>query len=158
MSKWLTKFLPDKNGTDKPDRFSLETNMSVLSVPSEGLLDQNLGNMPEVRPDKPDRFNLETNMSVLSVPSWGLLAGKKPYLFDGDFVLQNFEERIAIAQYDGGQASLQAQRIAYLDAFVDVLVTLLHKNSQANQRENWLDQRVKDAKDWLITQGLEQPE
>ncbi len=115
MSKWLTKFLPNKNGADKPDRFKKKPNMSVLSVPSKELL-----------------------------------AGKKPYLFDGDLVLQNFEERIAIAQFDGGQTSLQAQRIAYLDAFVDVLVTLLHKNSQANQRENWLDQRVKDARTGLL--------
>ncbi len=152
MSKWLTKFLPDKNGTDKPDRFSLKTNMSVLSVPSGGLLDQNLGNMPEVRPDKPDRFNLETNMSVLSVPSEGLLVGKKPYLFDGDFVLQNFEERIAIAQYDGHQNTTQAQRIAYQDSFIAVLNTLPYEE---NYGKDWLAQRIKETQMWLVDQGLE---
>ena len=34
------------------------------------------------------------------------------------------EERIAIAEYDGCQDTLQAQRIAYQDAFIAVLNTL----------------------------------
>jgi hypothetical protein len=44
MSKWLKKFVEKEpqNRPDKPDRFEPKMNMSVLSVLSQGLFDQNL--------------------------------------------------------------------------------------------------------------------
>ncbi|MBY0293018.1 MAG: hypothetical protein K2W92_07015, partial [Alphaproteobacteria bacterium] len=90
---------------DKSARFRFETNMSPLSLRPRGLLDEKMVNTPEPDiSDKPDRFNLKTNLSVMS----GLSA---PSLLD------SFEERLAIAEYDGQQTHLQAHRIAYLDAF-----------------------------------------
>jgi hypothetical protein len=103
--------------------------MSVLSVPPSRLLDINLRNMPEIRTDKPDRFDPETNMSGLSVPP----------------PEHNFEERVAIAEYDGGQAPALAQRIAYQDAFSAVLNTLPYEDTERSHREDWLEQRIKAA-------------
>lgn len=55
-------------------------------------------------------------MSVLSVPF--------PGTFDEESLLYDFEERLAIAEYDGHQTPLQAERIAYQDAFIAVLNAL----------------------------------
>jgi hypothetical protein len=103
--------------------------------------------MPEVRPDKPDRFTMETNMSVLSGSPEGLL--------DKSSLLDDFEERLAIAEYDGQQNSTQAQRIAYQDSFIAVLNTLPYEE---NYRKDWLKERIKAAQVWLIAQGLQQPD
>jgi hypothetical protein len=59
-----------------------------------------------------------------------------------DNVLYDFEEHVAIAEYDGLQDSSQAGWVAYLDAFLAVLATLPHEDSA----EDWLDQRVNTAK------------
>lgn len=99
----------------------------------------------EIQPDKPNRFNSKTNMSVLS----GL---SDPSL------LENFEERLAIAEYDGQQTHLQAQRIAYLDAFMAVLATLPYEEEEGHYDEDWLTRRVKATQNWLVAEGLQQPE
>ena len=68
--------------------------MSPLSLRPRGLLDEKMVNTPEPDvSDKPDRFNTKTNMSVLSVPPEGPFG--KPSLLD------DFEERLGIAEYDG---------------------------------------------------------
>jgi len=64
-----------------------------------------------------------------------------------------YEERLAIAEYDGHQSATQAQRIAYLDAFIAVLVTLPRNDGEGD----WLNQRVKAAQKWLEDQGMSQP-
>lgn len=144
MSRWLTKFLEKKSEIqpDKPDRFNSKTNMSVMSGPSRELLEQNLRKLPELQPDKPDRFNLKTNMSVMSGPS----------------LRENFEERLAIAEYDGKQTHLQAQRIAYLDAFMAVLANLPYEEEEGYYDEDWLTRKVKTTQYHLAAQGLQQPE
>jgi len=151
MSKWLKKFLGNMPEVrpDKPDRFTMKTNMSVLSGSPGESFAKNLENMSEVRPDKPDRFIMKTNMSVLSGSPEGLL--------DKSSLLDDFEERLAIAEYDGQQSSTQAQRIAYLDAFVAVLGTLPYEEVEGYYDEDWLTRRVKATQHWLITQGLQQP-
>ncbi|MBY0273503.1 MAG: hypothetical protein K2X02_08915 [Alphaproteobacteria bacterium] len=148
MSRWLTKFLEKKSEIqpDKPDRFSPKTNVSVLSVmsgPSGELLEQNLRKLSEPQPDKPDRFNLKTNVSVLSGLSGPLH--------------ESFEERLAIAEYDGQQTHLQAQRIAYLDAFMAVLSALPYEEEDGYYDEDWLTRRVKATQRWLSLEGLQQP-
>ncbi len=95
---------------------------------------------PENQPDKPDRFNLKTNMSGLSGP-----------------LHESFEERLAIAEYDGQQTHLQAQRIAYLDAFMTVLSTLPYEEKEGHYDEDWLTRRVKATQHWLEAEGLQQP-
>ncbi|KAB2832859.1 MAG: hypothetical protein F9K49_07485 [Caedimonadaceae bacterium] len=60
-----------------------------------------------------------------------------------DDLSYEFEERIAIAEYDGQQTPLQAHRIAYLDAFMAALATLPQEtSSQEEQREHWLDHKI----------------
>jgi hypothetical protein len=66
-----------------------------------------------------------------------------------------FEERLAIAEYDGQQTPQQAQRIAYLDAFMAVLSAIPHEE---NDKKEWFDERIQAAKGWLTSQKLEQPE
>jgi hypothetical protein len=135
--------------TDNTDRFNSNANVSVLSVPSQGLLDKNLENVPESCTDSTDRFNSNANMSVLSVPSQGSL--------DKTSLLDDFEERLAIAEYDGHQTPTQAQRIAYQDAFIAALNTLPYEETEGYYDEDWLTRRIKAAQSWLVAQGLHQP-
>jgi len=67
-----------------------------------------------------------------------------------------YHERLAIAQFDGCQTAIQAQRIAYQDAFVSVIVTLPYVD--VIHGEDWMEQRIKAAKEWLNLQGFIQPE
>ena len=69
-------------------------------------------------------------------------------------IFDDFEERLAIAEYDGQQTPVQAERIAYQDAFMDVLANLPYENVE----DDWMEHRTKAAKKWLLAQGIEQPE
>ncbi|HUX78424.1 MAG TPA: hypothetical protein VMW10_01555 [Alphaproteobacteria bacterium] len=97
--------------------------------------------------DNTDKPHGEGHLSVLSVLSGGP--------FSESSLLDDFEERIAIAEYDGRQTTTQALRIAYQDAFAAVLNTLPYEENYGN---NWLEQRIKAAQSWLTAQGLQQPE
>ena len=132
--------------TDKTDKPHDGGYQSVLSVPSQGILSKNLENMSEARTDKTDKPHDGGHQSVLSVPPRGT--------FDKFSLLDDFEERVAIAQYDGHQNPTQAQRIAYQDAFISVLTTLPYEESY---EKDWLQERIKAAQEWLTKQGLEQP-
>ena len=185
MSKWLHKFMekpdisdntdisdkPDKwdrnlenmpgGGPDKPDRLDPSLNLSGLSGPPWGLLEENLEINPRKGSDKSDRFKLRANrspndgglLSVLSVPLKGLFAETSFYPLDGTSLHDDYEERLAIAEYDGHQNSIQAQCIAYLDAFVSVLITLPYEDAEGD----WLAYRIRAAQNWLLDQDLSQP-
>lgn len=133
MTKWLTKFLENRSEkcTDNTDRFSSKMNMSVLSVHPEGAFHKNLENEPKKSTDSTDRFNSETNMFELSLHD-------------------NFDERIAIAEYGGHQAPIHAERIAYLDAFLTFLFDLTDSDPQ----KEWLIQKVQVAREHLETLHL----
>jgi phosphoserine phosphatase len=73
-----------------------------------------------------------------------------------DALSYEFEERAAIAEYDGQQTPQQAQRIAYLDAFMAVLSTLPYEEVEGYYDEDWLTRRVKAAQHWLVAEGLQQ--
>jgi len=184
MSKWLNRFLENEivNRSDKSDKFKAEPNMSPLSLHSRGLLDEKLEkveNNHSKGSDKSARFKLEPNMSPLSLRPRGLLdeklekvennyskGGDKSdrFRFEGNMsglsgteLRENFEERLAISEYDGQQTPLQAQRIAYLDAFMAVLSTLPYEEEEGYYEENWLTRRVKATHHWLEAEGLQQP-
>jgi len=70
-----------------------------------------------------------------------------------DNFLYDFEERLAIAEYDGQKTATQAECIAYVDAFVSVLVTLPYEYEEGN----WLGQRIIAAQEWLLDQGIPLP-
>lgn len=74
-----------------------------------------------------------------------------------DTLSYEFEERLAIAEYDGQQTPLQAQRIAYLDAFMAVLAALPYEEVEGYYDEDWLTRRVKATQNWLAARGLQQP-
>jgi len=164
--------------TDNTDRFDLRPNMSVLSVLPQGALNQNLVNVSGIITDKPDKFDLKPNMSVLSVPpedpfdrnlgnmsetrtdktdksDLSVLSGSIYDSFTEHSILETFEERIAIAEYDGHQNSDQAQRIAYQDAFITVLNALPYEDKEG---ADWFEKRIKVAKEWLLGQGIRQSE
>lgn len=67
-----------------------------------------------------------------------------------------YEERLAIAYYDGGQGMKLAKRMSYLENFADVLITLPYEGDSTSAEEDWLDQRIRKAKDWLESQGINQ--
>lgn len=142
---------PSKGG-DKSDRFRFDANMSPLSLRTQGLLDENLEkveNNLRKGGDKSDRFKFESNMSpneggllsVLSGFSNGL-SGSGSFPFSKDLgLLDEYEERLAITEYDGLQGPAQAERIAYLDAFIAVWATLPYEDVEGD----WLIQRIKEA-------------
>ena len=74
-------------------------------------------------------------------------------MFQFSCLSDEYEERLAIAEYDGQQTSSQAERIAYLDAFVAVLLAFPHENTEGD----WLSDKVVEAKKWLLDQGITQP-
>lgn len=188
MNKWLHKFMekPDisdntdkwdenlKNmpggGPDKPDRLDLSLNLSGLAGSPWGLLGENLSNMSKLGPDisdntdkpdisdKPNRLGPNLNLSGLAGPSQGDLNKTSVFPYEGSSYLDDFEERLAIAEYDGQQSSNQAQRIAYQDAFITVLNTLPYEEAEGYYDEDWLTRRIKAAQSWLVAQGLQQPE
>jgi hypothetical protein len=182
MNNWLHKFMEkpdisdntdkwDENlenmpggGPDKPDRLDPSLNLSGLSGSPWGLLGENLNNIPKIGPDisdntdKPDRWGPNLNLSGLSGPSQGDLNKTSVFPYEGSFLLDNFEERLAIAEVDGHQSPVQAQRIAYQDAFIAVLSTLPYEEAEGYYDEDWLTRRIKAAQKWLVKQGLKQPE
>ena len=188
MNKWLHKFMEkpdisdnadkwDENlenmpggGPDKPDRLDLSLNLSGLSGSPWGLLGENLSNMSKLGPDisdntdkpdisdKPNRLGPNLNLSGLAGPSQGDLNKTSVFPYEGSSLLDDFEERLAIAEYDGQQSSTQAQRIAYQDAFITVLNTLPYEEAEGYYDEDWLTRRIKAAQSWLVAQGLQQPE
>ncbi|HUX78436.1 MAG TPA: hypothetical protein VMW10_01615 [Alphaproteobacteria bacterium] len=110
---------------------------------------QNVKSKPEARADNTDKPHGKGDLSVLSVTS-GRSFGKSSLLDD-------FEERLAIAEYDGDQSSSQARRIAYQDAFIAVLNTLPYDEAEGYYDEDWLTRRAKAARNWLLAQGVQQP-
>ncbi len=80
-----------------------------------------------------------------------------PIVLHPSSVLEDYEERLAIAEYDGHQTPFQVERIAYQDAFISVLTTLPQEGPCLTYGENWLDDRIRTAKDWLQAQNLFQP-
>ncbi len=136
--------------TDKTDKPHDGGHLSVLSVPSQGHLDRNLENMPGSGPDKPDRLDPSLNLSGLSGPSQGHLNKTSVFPYEGFFLLDDFEERLAIAEYDGHQSPVQAQRIAYQDALIAVLSTLSYEEENGYYDDGWLTRRIKAAQSWLV--------
>lgn len=139
--------------TDKTDRFKNESNMSVLSVPSQGAFEKNLENIPPFFTDKTDKSGQGGGLSGLSGSKYGISDQNS---LDASTLSDDYEERLAIAEYDGQQPPLQAARIAYQDAFIAVLTRLPFTEEPST--ENWLDQRIKAAKEWLLAQGFKQPD
>ncbi|MBS0271179.1 MAG: hypothetical protein JSR85_00855 [Proteobacteria bacterium] len=80
-------------------------------------------------------------MSVLSVPHVRTL--------DQDYYYP-YAERIAIAEHDGNQTSLQAARIAYLDTFLSILFDI----SEFDPQRNWLAQKIQTALATLEAQNF----
>ena len=164
----LDEKLESMSKPDISDRLDPSVNMSDLSGHPLGLLDEKLENNLSKRGDKSDRFKFELNMSpneegllsVLSVPIQGHLDQNLknmvlPFTDNTDrFNFAAYEERLTISEYDGLQSRTQAERIAYLDAFVSVLLTLPHDEGG----ENWLSHRIAMTKSWLLDQGLTEPE
>jgi hypothetical protein len=109
--------------TDKTDKPHDGGHLSVLSVPSGGTSDGKLESISKIctdKPDKPDKPPEEEHLSNF----WGLTQSHlDKYACGGSPILEDFVERLAIAQYDGRQNDLQAQCIAYRDAFMAALRT-----------------------------------
>ena len=68
-----------------------------------------------------------------------------------DALSYEFEERLAIAEYDGQQTPLQAQRIAYLDAFISLLLDL----AKDDLEKGWLAQKIQIALATLEAQNFQ---
>jgi hypothetical protein len=167
MSKWLNLFLENEivNRSDKSDRFKFEPNMSPLSLRPLGLLDEKMEKVENNHSkggDKSARFRFEPNMSPLSLHPRELLDEKMVNIPEPDgftietnmsdsSLLDSFEERLAIAEYDGQQTHLQAQRIAYLDAFISILSTLAEKDPH----QDWLAQKIQTALTVLETKNFQ---
>jgi hypothetical protein len=80
-----------------------------------------------------------------------------PVLTHSSSPIDAYEERVAIAHYEGRQSIMQATRIAYLDNLMDVLRTLPYSDNEERDQGDWLKQRIKETQEWLLAQGIEQP-
>jgi hypothetical protein len=81
-------------------------------------------NMPEPDIcDNPDRLDPNLNLS------------RRAQGIFSQYGEQDFEERLAIAEYEGEQMPLHAHCIAYLDAFISILTAL---PATASQRIGWI--------------------
>lgn len=122
-----------KQGTDNRNdkRNSLETNS--LKALANRALQRNKA-----------RNNYETNPSN-GVSSHPLPETKQIGELSLPLALESYEERIAIAEYDGGQSVNHAHRIAYNSALVEYI--------NAHPTEN-----IIAAQEFLIAQGIPQPE
>jgi len=132
MSKWLNSFL-QKRGS-----------LSAVSVPPKG-------RFLEVEENRPTNVLTELtrdHQSGLSVLPRGL------FPLNRDSLLYEFEERVAIAEHDGQQNSLEAHRIAYQGAFISVLNALPDQEPAERELKLWLTQRIKCAQDWLASEGV----
>lgn len=155
MSRWLENFLrkEGRKTTDNTDKTVGNGDLSVLSVSSPDTFAENLENIPRNGTDNTDKSNI---ISTLGWPSSYLFSSSGSSI-KSDTLIHDYEERLAIAEIDGHQTHLRAQRIAYLDAFVSVLVTLPQESFLESSQRDWLDRRIMEAKSWLSAQGLEQP-
>ena len=66
------------------------------------------------------------------VPQCSTTCGTKDEVND---LLYEFNERLAIAEHDGGQTPLEAHRMAYLDTFLSILFDL---SATDPQKTGWL--------------------
>jgi hypothetical protein len=79
---------------------------------------------------------------------------KEPFLIRDSSLLEDYEERLAIAEYDGHQGPVQAQRIAYQDVFIAVLLSLPDEaSSTETSLKEWLRNRIEGAQSWI--EGME---
>jgi hypothetical protein len=72
-------------------------------------------------------------------------------------LLEDYEERVAIAEYDGGQSAKLAHRIAYMDAFISSFNTNSLDDSLIMDGD-WFMEAVKVTQNLLKTPGISQPE
>ena len=80
---------------------------------------------------------------------------KVPFLIQLSSLPEDDEERLAIAEYDGHQTSIQARRIAYQDAFISVLNTLPYEDAEEG---DWFEARIRATRECLLSQDIRQPE
>lgn len=125
-----------------------ETAPSLKSLAS-GVLERLEKNKPETRCES----NRVRPTVQLVGPETKRTSPQKPCLIQLSSLPDEYQERIAIAEYDGLQTSTQAERIAYLDAFVAVLVAFPHENTEGD----WLSRKIVEAQKWLLDQGITQP-
>jgi len=78
------------------------------------------------------------------------VSGPSQSTFNQESLLYDFEERIAIAEYDGHQSPIQARRIAYLDAFISILSTL----AEDDPYQDWLSEKIQIALATLEAQNF----
>jgi hypothetical protein len=138
---------------DKTDKCLPPAGLSILSAPPQGTLDENGENTLPIRTDTTDKPQEAPSSEIFCVPSKKFPACP----FDRFSLLTDFEERLAIAEYDGHQSPQQAQRTAYQDAFMAVLSALPEVDTPESSSEDWFDQRIKASQAWLSVQGVERP-
>lgn len=182
MSKWMNKFL-EKARTDNTDKSTPERGLSVMSVPIQRSFSENSGNSKNnllIRTDNTDRLERDPNMSGLSGPSDRYfsekykklknnvpilpdktdklerkvnLSGLSDHFLDKNLLKEDFEERLAIAGYDGHTSPEQAKKIAYQDAFIAALTSLPAEDDKASLQD-WLHHRIQAAHSYLTTQDF----
>jgi len=124
--------IEENNGYAGTDRTDIVT-VPGMSVPVQGELEHN--NRLNLSNESFNHTNVSSTLSSLA---------------------DDYKERLAIAEYDGRQDTLQAHRIAYEDA----LIAILNANPPDNVAKpdtDWFMDRVKVMEGWLSSQGIVRP-
>ncbi|MEN8237266.1 MAG: hypothetical protein ABFQ95_06990 [Pseudomonadota bacterium] len=64
-------------------------------------------------------------------------------------IIDSFEERAAIVEFDAGKSILEAERTAYQEAFVNLLSTHYDDAMVECQGQDWLQKRIDVIQTWL---------
>ncbi len=128
--------------------------LSPLSLVTRGGLNNLLKNDPKILTDKTDKLHLSGLSGENQDPCGKNLENISKILTDKpdteiQSIINAFEERCAIVEYDGGCSALEAERTAYQEAFINVLSTYYGDNTVEYQGQDWLDQRSEIVQAWL---------
>lgn len=129
-----------KNSSKNPSDKSDKQHLSLLSPKNEHRLDQNLNKGGGVTSDRSDKTHLSGlsgenqdqdhhNQNLQHILQ---ILTDKPDL-EIQSILDDFEERCAIVEYDGGCSALEAERTAYKQALINVLSSYDGTNTQTER-------------------------
>ncbi len=158
MNAWLKALAKvESNPVDADKIYPL-----IISDLKKELSEQNLEYDPRKSTDKTDKIHL----SGLSGENWNPQEQNLEYdsrkLTDKpdteiQATIDDFAERAAIVEYDGGRTAVEAERTAYQEVFINVFSQYYPDEAAKILKSDWFRQTIYQVQTWLNAIGLPQP-